>query len=304
MGARPRVTIGMPVYNGERYLQQAIDAVLAQTFTDFELVISDNASSDTTPAIARAASAADPRVRYLRYEENRGAAWNFNNTFHHAHGEYFKWQCHDDLLAPPMLQQGVAVLDAHPEVVVVYPQAALIDESGTEIGLSTDNIDLRHPHPHQRLHKILYQRNKGYLDAQFGLVRRAVMATTGLMGSIPHSDEVLMAEFALRGQIWELPDHTFAKRVHARISTELYDLHTLGEFLDPQRRQRVTLVRLEKFSEYMRAVARARLGPVESLRCYRELLGLVFAGKNVAKVAEDLIMAGRKLLRLQSGRGV
>ena len=97
----PRVSIGLPVYNGENYMAAAIDSLLAQTFTDFELIISDNASTDATEQICRDYAHRDGRIRYYREEVNRGAAWNFTHTFELARGEYFKWHAHDDLCARP-----------------------------------------------------------------------------------------------------------------------------------------------------------------------------------------------------------
>ena len=74
----PRVSIGLPVYNGEVYLSGALDTLLGQTFTDLELIISDNASTDRTPEICRSYAARDHRVRYIRHEVNRGVPWNHN----------------------------------------------------------------------------------------------------------------------------------------------------------------------------------------------------------------------------------
>src|SRR3954470_23138397 len=107
----PRVTIGLPVYNGARYLAEAIESVLAQTFTDFELVISDNASTDATAAIALQYAARDPRVRYSRNRENIGSARNFGRAFELATGEFFKWMASDDLISPEFLENCVAALD-------------------------------------------------------------------------------------------------------------------------------------------------------------------------------------------------
>src|SRR5215204_5257287 len=110
----PRVTIGLAVYNGEKYLHQAIDSVLAQTFTDFELIVSDNASTDATAAIVLQYAAKDARVRYTRNRENVGSARNFNRLVDLATGEYFKWMAVDDLIAPEFLATCVAALDAEP----------------------------------------------------------------------------------------------------------------------------------------------------------------------------------------------
>ena len=114
----PRVTIGLPVYNGQNYLVETLESLLAQTYTDFELVISDNASTDRTEAICRQYAAGDARIRYYRNDENIGASANYNRAFELGRGEYFKWAAHDDLLAPTYLERCVEVLDANPDVVL------------------------------------------------------------------------------------------------------------------------------------------------------------------------------------------
>src|SRR6185295_20414870 len=100
----PRVSIGLPVFNGEQLLRQAVDSLLAQTFSDFELVISDNGSTDGTEAICREYAARDSRIRYLREPENRGGSWNFSRLPPLARGEYFRWSCHDDICEPTHLR--------------------------------------------------------------------------------------------------------------------------------------------------------------------------------------------------------
>src|SRR3982751_485615 len=102
----PKVSIGLPVYNGELHLALALDSILAQTYGDFEIVISDNGSTDGTESICRRYAAADPRIRYERNETNRGAAWNYNHVFELSRGEYFKWMAHDDLIEPNYLEIG------------------------------------------------------------------------------------------------------------------------------------------------------------------------------------------------------
>ncbi|MEO1346882.1 MAG: glycosyltransferase family A protein, partial [Pseudomonadota bacterium] len=107
----PRVTIGVPVYNGDAYLAEALDSILNQTFTDFEVIISDNASTDGTEQICRDYAARDDRVRYIRQEKNLGAAPNFNLLVPIARGEYFKWAASDDLIAPEFLNYCVEALE-------------------------------------------------------------------------------------------------------------------------------------------------------------------------------------------------
>ena len=93
---RHKVSIGMPVYNGEKFIREALDSLLAQTFTDFELIISDNASTDGTEAICREYAARDSRIRCVRQSENRGACANFQFVLDEAKGEYFMWAAADD----------------------------------------------------------------------------------------------------------------------------------------------------------------------------------------------------------------
>src|ERR1035437_6848500 len=93
----PKVSIGMRVYNGGKYIRRALASLLAQTFTDFELIISDNASTDGTEAICREYAAGDPRIRYVRQGENLGAMANFRFVLNEAGGEYFMWAAHDDV---------------------------------------------------------------------------------------------------------------------------------------------------------------------------------------------------------------
>jgi len=127
---KPRVSIGVPVYNGESYLACALDSMLGQTYGDFELIISDNASTDRTPEICRQYAARDPRVRYLREEQNRGLAWNFNRVVEVSRGDYFKWAAYDDVCAPSFLARTVEVLDNDPHVILATSVAALIDAQG------------------------------------------------------------------------------------------------------------------------------------------------------------------------------
>src|SRR2546425_9420098 len=99
MGARaaPQVSVGLPVYNGERYLAEALDSLLTQSYEDFELIICDNASTDRTGEIARSYAAKDKRVRYARNDKNLGAGGNFRRGFALASGEYFRWAASDDV---------------------------------------------------------------------------------------------------------------------------------------------------------------------------------------------------------------
>src|SRR5262245_38883261 len=116
--SRPRVSIGLPVYNGERYLAETLNSMLAQTFEDFELIICDNASTDQTEQICRFYAGKDTRICYVRNATNLGAAKNYRRTFELSSGDYFRWANCDDLFAPESLACCVEILDWKPSVVL------------------------------------------------------------------------------------------------------------------------------------------------------------------------------------------
>ena len=130
MTHKPRVTIGLPVYNGEQYLVQALDALLAQTYTDFALIISDNASTDRTQEICLAYAAKDARIQYYRNPINIGSAKNFNHVFALSASEYFMWAAHDDYMAPKLVAKCVDVLDRDPTILLCHAWVKIIDEQG------------------------------------------------------------------------------------------------------------------------------------------------------------------------------
>ncbi|MDO9207221.1 MAG: glycosyltransferase, partial [Sulfuricurvum sp.] len=120
MNRSKTVSIGMPVYNGEMFIQEALDSLLSQTFTDFELIISDNGSTDKTEAICHEYAAKDERIRYIRQPENRGAIANFQFVLDEATGKYFMWAAYDDLWAPDFLMDATALL-ADKSIDFVFP---------------------------------------------------------------------------------------------------------------------------------------------------------------------------------------
>ena len=120
MKHKPLVSIGMPVYNGENFVKGALDSILAQTFQDFELIISDNASTDKTKEICQKYAAKDQRITLLCNEKNVGAAKNYNRTFYASSGKYFMWLAHDDLIATEYLERCVEILEQNPSIVLCH----------------------------------------------------------------------------------------------------------------------------------------------------------------------------------------
>jgi glycosyltransferase involved in cell wall biosynthesis len=216
MSDTPRVSLGLPVYNGERYLALAIESILAQTFGDFELIIGDNASTDGTEQICRRFAAADPRIRYVRHASNIGGSGNFNAVFHLSRAPYFRWAAHDDLLAPRNLEACVAVLDAAPEAAIAYPRTVIIDADGRRVREHDDRMDIRETRPHQRLVRVVQAWSM--CNPAFALMRRSALERTGLIRAHPSADVVMLCELALVGQFWEVPEPLFLRRVHEEMS--------------------------------------------------------------------------------------
>jgi glycosyltransferase involved in cell wall biosynthesis len=208
-----RVSIGLPVFNGENYLAATLDSVLEQSFGDFELIVCDNASTDGTEAICQQYAERDSRIRYHRNETNLGAAGNYNLAFELARGEFFKWAAHDDRLAPGYLQRCIEAFDAAPrDVILCYPRTLLIDSDGTPLREHDDQMNFRDEKPHQRLGR--FARSWGMCNPVFGLMRRNVLAQTGLIRPYISSDIPLLAELSVLGKFWELPEALFQRRIH------------------------------------------------------------------------------------------
>ena len=217
----PRVSIGMPVYNGENFLRSALDSILQQDYADFELIISDNASQDATEKICREYAAKDSRVRYYRNEKNIGASGNFNRLLELARGEFFKWAAHDDVHLPGFLARCMEVIDQMPATVaLVAPRAEVIDEHGNVLNLTVENLDVRLPKAHQRVEYVI--RTVRWATALFGLIRTNVLKNTRLLQPYYASDHVLLVEIALMGEIWELPETLFQRRYHDGMSTNAH----------------------------------------------------------------------------------
>lgn len=272
-GNAPRLSIGLPVYNGERYLSGAIDSLLGQTFEDFELIISDNASTDRTEAICREFARRDPRVHYHRSIKNRGISWNHNRLVDLARGEYFKWVGHDDIYHPDMLRRCVEVLDRDPDLVLCSVWEIEIDADGNVIR------ELAHwpqatasPRPHERFRAILRGLTGGGHDA-YGVIRTDVLRRTPLTGTAFSNDRAMIAELALHGPFHRLPDTMLYWRDHSARADRVSDtVRTKSVILDPRRRNRLFhpawRIYLDYTLGFFLAPARAPLPWSDRLRCW------------------------------------
>lgn len=273
MTSVPRVSIGLPVYNGEQYLAESLDALLGQSYEDFELIISNNASTDGTEEICRRYLTMDRRIRYVRQPSNIGAAPNHNFVFQQARGELFKWASHDDLYGRDLLLRCVEALDEHSHIVLSHAWQAIIDGAGNvtqslDYPLATDS--LRAP---ERFRSLLFAPCG---DDFYGVIRADVLRRTPLHDSYHHADRTIVAEIGLHGPFFQVPELLYFRRDHPdRAERAKPTKHARCANMDPRRADRLRHPTVRLLADYVwgfvDAVRRAPLSPADRRQCYRYL---------------------------------
>jgi glycosyltransferase involved in cell wall biosynthesis len=280
MSEGQRVTVGIPVYNGEEFVEQAIRSVLAQTYQDFELIIRDNASTDGTEEICRSLARRDGRIRYVRNPANLGAAPNFNAIVSDAGGEYFKWLAHDDLIEPTFLERCVELLDRDPAAVAACPRVRIIDRDGNKLEDYVSPFRNDHRDPAARLRERLRWGQKCF--EVYGLIRLQELRRTKLMAGYAHGDNVLLAHLVLLGRLADIPEHLFHLRMHECQAMHVFGITRRGTQIDSEGYARwfdsnngttaVTRSFNKMLAEYLWMIAATPLPAMERLRCYREVI--------------------------------
>jgi glycosyltransferase involved in cell wall biosynthesis len=239
----PRLSIGLPVYNGERYLAEAFGCFLAQTFQDFDIIVCDNASTDHTAEICRTFADRDPRIRYHRNEKNLGALPNYNRVFGLSRSPLFKWIAHDDLYHPRYLESCVRILDEHPDVILSHSKTAFVDDHGepfpgepatgryidprTGIAQTADSpMVADSPVAILRFWQVLSGARWG--THMFGVMRRDALQRTRLIPNFSGGDRAMLAELALLGRFRCANEVLFSKRFHESASCHLNEQELLG----------------------------------------------------------------------------
>ena len=269
---KPTLSIGLPVYNGERYLSKTLDSLLSQDFEDFELVISDNGSSDQTQAICRDFARRDHRIRYLRSDENLGATWNFRRVFEMSEGEFFKYAAYDDECYPTMVRRCMEVFRvSDPTVALVYTLSERIDENSRVIpqkrGFNWDRVATSAKTPHQRLAHIIWRALHG--QAYYGVIRASFLRRARPFGCIT-ADWMLLAELGMMGKIIEVPEVLFRLRFHPgntfnATSTPLDILKWHNPAANGW--EKLLPFRIAVILEYLKTVFHAALSPYERMMC-------------------------------------
>lgn len=215
----PILSIGLPTYNGAKWIRDAIDSALEQSFRDFELIICDNTSTDETEAICRDIAARDARVRYHRNSTNIGLYKNFDRTFELSSGKYFKWAADSDYCLDGFFEKCVAALEAREDVVLAYPQTYLLlrNMDGEETAMEYhDDFNIEDEQPSIRFRKYL-EREK-INNIMHGIIRSSALRKTSLIRPMPGSDISMIAELSLLGKFLEIPDRLFVRRFDSETS--------------------------------------------------------------------------------------
>jgi glycosyltransferase involved in cell wall biosynthesis len=274
MQRKPKITLGLLVYNGERYLGQTIDSILSQTFGDFVLLISDNASTDGTEDICRSYAALDRRISYIRQRENIGAMGNFNYLASCATTDYFKWCAADDLIAPSFLATCIGFLESHPDFVLCQSSTRTIGFDDRELpndiikpSGASERIPIglnRQHQPWQRFRDVLLG-STAVMDL-WGVIRTAPLKDTGLLSPYVGYEKVLMAALSLRGRFAELPQKLFSYRIHPDSFSSRIAEDARQEWCNPAAEE-TTYPRLKYLNGYFDAIGKSRLSAGQKLLC-------------------------------------
>jgi glycosyltransferase involved in cell wall biosynthesis len=268
---KPRLSIGLPVYNGEKYIAQSIEALLGQSYKNFELIISDNASTDSTGEICRQYEKEDSRIRYFRQSVNIGLSPNHNFVVQQARGELFKWAANDDLYARDLVERCVEALDEHPDVVLAHSWTARIDTSGNVIAAYEYPLTTFSPSAPERFRSMLFDSGG---DDDYAVMRIDVLRRTAMKESYHHADHTIIAELSLHGRFYQVPDWLYFRREHPGQSGQS-SMRSRCAIMDPRRASRLRHPAVRLYGEYIwgyiAAIRRAPLSREERRECYRHM---------------------------------
>jgi glycosyltransferase involved in cell wall biosynthesis len=303
----PRVSIGIPVYNGENYLEYAINSLLQQSFKDFEIIISDNASTDKTEEICQSFQSQDGRIRYYRNPINLGAASNYKKVFQLARGEFFKWMAHDDMCSSNYLEECVRVLEADLSVVMSFPRVSLIDKDNKPLPLIAENtyqtsegkiilinqqLNFRSSSPSERYSEVLFRVTECY--EFFGLSRTDIIKRTSQHDAYYGSDKVLLTELSLMGKLQEVPNAIGYFRLHAEQSQSIRDAKERASWISPNLNYGKFTSRFKCVQGYYRSIFTYPLSLSERFKCLWILISWLIDWNNWWELVKEIFNISTK----------
>lgn len=307
MSTPPLLSIGLFLYNGERFLAGAIESILDQTFKNFELIISDNCSTDRSGEICQHYADRDPRIRYYRNDRNRGAGWNLRRVYGLATGKYFKQAAHDDMLQQDYLRSCVDALEADDSLVLAHSLTRVIDDAGQLVENYADGCRTSSPDPVVRARDLLLRARCAY--PIFGVIRMDALAQLPPQGSYPHSARVLLLQLSLIGRFYEVPEYLFMSTRHSgqshwtfpeRSRSQAFRLTrrcgTLppAEWWDPAKARDLVFPEWRVVKELFASIAHSPLNAQQKMQC------CCFVARWIARyhrrMGKDLLVAADQLL--------
>jgi glycosyltransferase involved in cell wall biosynthesis len=294
-----RISVGLPVYNGERYLPQALDSLVTQTHTDLEIIISDNASTDATAEICKEYAATDPRIRYFRQDVNRGGAYNHNFVLAQATAPYFRLFSCDDWMLPTCLEKCAKALDEHPDVVLAWTETTMIDAQDRPMSYRTDQpFDNRSPST--RLASLLVPSGDDSLlewcAPHLGVARREVFSATFPMLSYGGSDHEITVKLALRGPWIRIDEPLFNRRQHDDNSTTGVTIHEMAIWMDPSARPGRSLPNFRRRLGFLQGILETPMSRRERLRCLAVLFRVLLRLGELRKLFWDTKVLAKELV--------
>jgi glycosyltransferase involved in cell wall biosynthesis/SAM-dependent methyltransferase len=267
LNASPKVSIGLPVYNGEQFLSEAMHSLLGQTFGDFELLVADNASTDGTEEICREFASSDSRVTYVRHDRNIGLIPNHVFVMEQATGELFKCAAHDDLYGRDLLARCVEILDEDEDAVLAHSWSAVIDADAHVTGTFGMATDLDSPKAATRFRSMLFE---GGHDLEYGVIRTRALRMMNRQASYLHQERTYNAGLALSGRIRLVPQWLYFRREH--LDAVPLSVRDRCVIFDPRRANRLRHPTARLYGEYawgyVSAIRRAPLAPADRHECY------------------------------------
>ncbi len=285
----PKISIGLPVFNGQQYLEEAVSSIVAQTYSNFELIIADNCSTDASLAIAKKWQKIDQRIKVIESPTNLGAAPNFNRAFAAARGEFFKWATCDDRIEPDFLQACIDRMESAPDTVLVYSDAMKIDGEGNALRLIYDskmNLRTDSPDPLVRFRDLILCDHS--CIAVFGLIRSDALRKTSLIGSYVASDRVLLARLGLLGPFSRIDQPLIRHREHSGRSTRsIPRLKDRLAWFDTSLPSARVFPNWRLLKEYASTITTSDLSRWQTTRCFVHLLRWIRYG-GWKKLLDDL----------------
>lgn len=286
---RIKVSIGIPVFNGEKYLSESVESILSQTFGDYEIIISDNASTDRTADISQQFASKYRQIKYFRQPKNVGAVANFNRCFKLASGEYFRWQADDDLIHPDFLKTCVEVLDRKPEVVLVFPATQMVSADRKPLEVHRVAANTQDPDPIQRFSNLMLSQEEQHHEL-FGLIRSKALHKTSLLQGHAASERALLAQLALQGPFKQLSEPLLICRRHPEQSSWILTTpHERLSWQDTDENHRTSFPQWSAFKDFQLALLKSSL-PASS-KLFSQWYFLKYLRNNRLRMTNDLRIA-------------